>query len=315
MNRSFENKSTLITGGSSGIGLALAKQLAASGANVCIVARDAKRLDDACRQVADCRISEKQTIDTLQADVTNPNTLIPLLKKHMRVRGVPDLLINCASAAQPGEFDQQDIDVFRWMMDVNYLGTVYAIKGIVSEMIARGSGHIVNFSSIVGLVGLYGYSAYGASKFAVHGFSDVLRQELKSTGVRVSIVFPSDTQTPQLEYEERFKPPITKVIAGATQGKILSADAVAAAVLKGIARGRYVILPSADSIWMYRAVRLVGDLAYPILDWLVHWAQRKIDRLKDGQRQENKTDPDKVSGQQVNELHPDGSQQDHVDHP
>jgi len=119
--------------------------------------------------------------------------------------GVPDLLVTqphhpsrvCARP-QPGDFPRDD--------DVNYFGIVYITKAALPGMLQRGSGHIINIASMAAVIGAFGYSAYGASKFAVRGFSDVLRSELKPLGIRVSIVFQSDTDTPQLAYEEPFRP-------------------------------------------------------------------------------------------------------------
>ena len=214
MSLSFLKKTALITGGSSGIGLALARQLAASGANICLLARNATRLESARIEVSGCCIHDDQSVDVLQADVCDPDSVIPRIQDYIKACGSPDILINSAGVAHPGEFADLDLDVFRWMMETNYFGTVYATKAVVDAMITRGSGHIVNISSIAGFLGVYGYTAYGASKFAVRGFSDALRAELKPLGIQVSIVFPPDTETPQLRYENQFKPAVTKALAG-----------------------------------------------------------------------------------------------------
>jgi 3-dehydrosphinganine reductase len=116
-------------------------------------------------------------------------------------------------------------------------------------MMERQSGHIVNFSSIAGFVGTFGYTAYGASKFAVRGLSDALRVEMKPYGISISVVFPPNTDTPQLHYENRFKPEEAHRIEGVV--KLLTADQVAKVVVRGIARRRAYILPGWDTkvIW------------------------------------------------------------------
>lgn len=311
MSLSFEHKTALITGGSSGIGLAVAKKLAASGANVCLLARNPERLESACAEVTAARRHRSQRVDTLQADVSQPDRVIPVIQSYIQAHGVPDILINSAGVAHPGEFRQLNLDVFRWMMDSNYFGTVYATKAVVDAMIARKSGHIVNIASIAGFLGVYGYTAYGASKFAVRGFSDALRAELKPHGVRVSIVFPPDTKTPQLDYENQFKPPVTKALAG--HAKAMNPDTVAEDILRGIRRNRYIIIPGIEGRWMFRLSNLLGSLIYPIMDWLVSDARRKLGGLEYEQRQDYETDPYQVGGQQVHELHPHRSQQDYVD--
>jgi 3-dehydrosphinganine reductase len=136
------------------------------------------------------------------------------------------------------------------MMEVNYFGTVYMTKEVLPAMLKRGSGYIINISSVAGFLGTFGYTAYGASKFAVRGFSDALRAEMRIHGIGVSIIFPQDTQTAQLEYESQYKPPETKALAGNT--KIMSPEDVAHEAIRGIERGRYIILPGLESKLIYR---------------------------------------------------------------
>ena len=99
---------------------------------------------------------------------------------------------------------------------------------------------------MAGFIGTYGYSGYGASKYAVRGFSDVLRAELKPRGVRVSVVYPPDTLTPQLEFEKDLKPAITKELAD-TAG-VMTAEKVASIILRDMQRGRYTILPGISKL-------------------------------------------------------------------
>jgi 3-dehydrosphinganine reductase len=139
-------------------------------------------------------------------------------------------------------------------------------------MIKRGSGHIVNISSIAGFLGVYGYTAYGASKYAVRGFSDVLRAEMKPLGIQVSVVFPPDTDTPQLAYENQFKPPETKELAG--NAHAVSPEIVAKAILRGVARRQYVIIPGFEGKLYYWLGGLVGTGLYPIMDLMVAQARR-----------------------------------------
>jgi 3-dehydrosphinganine reductase len=140
-------------------------------------------------------------------------------------------------------------------------------------MITQGKGSLVNISSQAGFIGVFGYSGYGASKYAVRGLSDVLRAELKPLGIQVSIVFPPDTQTPQLDFEAPLKPPETKAIAGSAH--VLSAELVANAILRDARRGKYVIIPGLEGNLIYRLANALGNFAYPVMDFLVWQAQRK----------------------------------------
>jgi len=266
------HQQALITGGSSGIGLALGKALAREGYNVCLLARDQEKLKLGIQHVSRHIISEDQHIEALSCDVTNYDELSDTLKEWTRKRGVPDLVVNSAGVTYPDYFQNLELETFHWLMDVNYFGTLHVIYCLIPMMIERGSGTIVNICSQAGFVGVFGYSGYSASKYAVRGLSDVLRAEMKPHGIKIAIVFPPDTQTPQLEFEEPLKPEETKAIAGST--KTLTADQVADSILFGLKKNKYVILPGFEGKLFYRLVGLLGNLTYPIMDWMVRRAQK-----------------------------------------
>jgi 3-dehydrosphinganine reductase len=267
------NQLSLITGGSSGIGLALAKKLAARGANVWILARDQAKLDTACAEISASRQNSSQQVGSIAADITNLEQVSAALERFSTSTGVPNLLVNCAGFAHPGYFAEMDLDIFRATMDINYFGTLYVTKALLPGMIERRSGHIVNISSLAGLFGIFGYSAYGPSKFAIRGLSDIMRYELKEHGIRVSVVFPPDTQTPQLEYERPYKPPMTVELDKSS--KVLSADAVASAILEGIIRERYIITPGFDSTLFYHLTNFFG-IVYPAMDFMIALGRRSL---------------------------------------
>jgi len=145
------------------------------------------------------------------------------------------------------------------------------IRAAIPAMISRGSGYIVNLSSAAGFIGVFGYSAYSASKYAVRGLSDVMRAELKPHGVGMSIVFPPDTDTPQYAYEEKIKPAETKYIGG--MANLRPPEEVAQSIIKGINKGDYLIFPSWDVKIIYKLNNLLGAGVYPIMDLLVNRAQ------------------------------------------
>ena len=126
-------------------------------------------------------------------------------------------------------------------MRVDYFGTVHVTRALLPAMIERGTGQIAIVSSLAGVIGIYGYTAYSASKFALVGFAECLRQDLLAHGIGVSLVFPPDTDTPQLTEENRIKPDQTRAIAGNV--KVLSADYVARTTLIGLGKGRHQIIP------------------------------------------------------------------------
>jgi 3-dehydrosphinganine reductase len=269
-NDIFEHKIALVTGGSSGIGLAVSRALAARGAHVWILARDEQRLATALSKIKAEARHDGQEFGALAVDVTDCNAVEHALLQFSSAHAWPDLVINSAGVAHPGYVQELDFEIFRWMMDVNYFGAVYISKAVIPAMIARGSGHLVNISSLAGLLGVYGYSAYGASKFALRGFTDVVRAELKPHGVDVSIVFPPDTDTPQLAYENQYKPAETRALAG--NAGLMRPEEVAAAILRGVAHKRYIILPGLESKLIYRLQGVLGNLIYPLMDFFIRRA-------------------------------------------
>jgi len=191
--------------------------------------------------------------------------------------GVPDVVINSAGIVRPGYIQELSPVTFRRLIEVNYLGTVYVTHAAVPGMIARGSGHIVNISSEGGFLGVGGYTAYCGSKFAVRGFSEALRVELKPAGVGVSVVFPPDTDTPQLAAEKPLRPKEVEILNG---GRVLSPESVAGAIIDGISRRRFLIIPSAEGSIYYWLAGVLGGLQYPIMDLMVNRAYRKAGKPK-----------------------------------
>ncbi|MEW6093965.1 MAG: SDR family oxidoreductase [Chloroflexota bacterium] len=273
----FTGKIALITGGSSGIGLALAKQLAAQGARVWITGRRKDVLTAAGTEV---QSATGRTCSLFPADVSDASQAARLVEEVIRRDGLPDLVINSAGVTQPGYVQDLGLDVFRQMMDINYFGTVNVVKAILPGMIGRGSGHIVNISSAAGFVTGPGYAAYSPSKFAVRGFSDVLRAEMKPHGIRVSVVFPPDTDTPQLAYEKQNKTPELQQLSddasiGPFHFGLLSPEQVAKAILNGVQHGSYIILPGKANYVLYHLVRLLGNLVFSMVDDQWSQARRK----------------------------------------
>lgn len=275
-NQIFYNKLVLITGGSSGIGLALARQLTMAGADVYILARRLEYLTNTILELKVLKVSPDQRIGLVSADVSREKTTLNIIEKFIQKVGSPDYLINSAGITYPGTTVDLPMEIYRSMMEVNYFGMVTLIKAVLPSMVNRGSGHIVNISSLVGFYASYGYSAYAASKFAVKGFSDVLRAELKPTGIRVSVVFPADVDTPQLAYEHTLQPEIMRDINAA--GGLMSPEEVAKLILKDVAKNRYIITPGFQSKLAYFVSQTAGYLLYPIMDFLVSNGLKKAVR-------------------------------------
>ncbi len=269
----FENKMVMITGGSSGIGLSIARELLQMGASLCLLARNQDKLDAAVKELRSLGSQSSQVINTISADVADTEALSQIIPEYLENNPVPDVLINAAGVARPGYVEELDLDIFKWTMDIDFHGTVSMTKLLLPHFLERGSGHIVNFSSLAGVLGVFGYAAYSGAKFAVRGFTDVLRAEMKPRGIKVSIVYPPDTDTPQLAWEDQFKPYETRVLADSD--KPISAETVAHAVIKGMARGKYAIVPGFNAKMTYFLGTSLGNLIYPIMDMLIASAIKK----------------------------------------
>lgn len=280
----WHGKTALITGGSSGIGLAVAQNLAKKGAHVWLLARGVEGLKSAL-EALEC--GEDQNCGMISADVTDWNQVTSAIAQVESSIGVPDIVVNSAGVAHPGYFQELKIEIFHWMMDVNYFGSVYVCKSVIPGMLDRGSGHIVNISTGASLIARFGYSAYGASKYALQGFTDVLRMEMKPLGIKVSIAFPPDTDTPQLVYEKERQPPETQALAGiasvispemASKSTLMSPGEVAETIIHQVERGKYMILPGIEMKLLSWTSRILGSGIYPVLDWIIDRSQRKLER-------------------------------------
>jgi 3-dehydrosphinganine reductase len=274
--RDFAEKNVLITGGASGIGLATAKELFRRKANVMLFDLDSDGIDSALNELkslagelnADLRC-EGETGDV--RDFASIKKVVETMEK----KGTPvDLLVTSAGIAHPGALHELDVEIIKKTIDIDLLGTIYACRAVLPGMIKNGgNGHIALISSMAGLLGVYGYSAYGAAKFGVRGLGEVLRQELKPYGIHVTVLFPPDTDTPQLAYENRFKPEATKAISGTL--KPVSAEYVARCFVKGIRRNRFQVVPTFSG----KLTGVIAKIFTPVLRWYcTHTAQKVVNK-------------------------------------
>ena len=261
--RDFAGKTVYITGGSSGIGLACAGMLAARGANVLIIARRPDLLETAITQIAKNRISEEQRFSSVQLDVSDRDRVAASLSGAVNGFGPPDILINSAGVSFPQKFEDTPFEKYDEIMRVNLYGTWNTISNLLPYL-KQSCGYIVNVSSVAGYIGIFGMTAYSASKFAVIGFSEALRSELKRFDVTVSVLCPPDVDTPMLERAGKIKPEETKAISATA--KIMTAGEVAKAVLDGMGKGSFMILPGSGTRFTYNMKRLFPWLVESITD-------------------------------------------------
>ena len=234
------NKHAIITGGSSGIGRSIAIKLAQQGYSLSLIARDEARLNQAKQDVM-AHSPHVPSILTFSADVSKESEVRYAINEAILKQGPPDLLITSAGIANCDYFDNLSSELFEKNISINYLGSLYAIKAVFPHMKKQKTGHIVLISSGAGLMGIWGYSAYSPSKFAIRGLAEALRPEFKKHGIHISIAYPPDTDTPQLAQEEKTKPIETKKITGTVQP--WSADTIADCIVQGIKKNKFHITP------------------------------------------------------------------------
>ena len=240
-----------VVGGSEGIGLAVARALVAQGVDVAIFGR------------SESKLSAAQMPYAAQLDVTDAAATATALEAAVRDRGVPDLVVSTAGFARAEWFAEAPLDNVRAMIETNYLGTVHVCHALVPHLVEAGRGTIVTTSSMAGLTGVFGYAGYSASKFAVVGFSEALRRELRPSGVHVAVLCPPNTRTPGFDEENRTKP--AEVLAAEEKVKTLEPEQVADYLLKVLPSRPNLVIPGFDSRLGHRVIRHLPRVADRLL--------------------------------------------------
>src|SRR3989442_2253039 len=226
----YQGSAGIVTGASSGLGAQLARDVAAGGMRVALLARRADRLAALADEIrrgggeaiaVPCDVAERASIEGAVARV---------LEHFGRV----DLLVNNAGYGRHVLFKDHDVADIERMMRTNYLGTVYATKAVLPEMRGRGRGWIVNVSSVAGKLGQPDEAAYSASRFAVAGVSEALSYELAPLGIHVMTVYPALVRT------EMFTPAVLARMP-ARSISFLEPAVLSRAVLHALARGRHEV--------------------------------------------------------------------------
>lgn len=270
----FLKKLAFITGGSSGIGLETAMALSSRGCSVVLFARGQAGLEEASKKVAAKAMDASQRFGAISMDVSDNGQVIETIESAVDKFGVPDILINSAGIGYGNYFERISYERFDQVIKINLYGTRNTISAVLPFMKQRGSGHIVNLSSVAGLIGIFGYSLYSASKYALVGFSESLRSELKRQNIVVTVVCPPEVRTPLIEEEAKTMPPESRAVKN--MAGLLEPVQVARVLVRAIVRKRFLVVPglrAKATVFLHRISN--GRLSRMTSDWVVALAARK----------------------------------------
>jgi len=271
----FSDQLAFITGGSSGIGLETARQLAAQGCSLVLIARGDTMLTQACQMIRSGLDERRQKIHWISIDVSDHQDVEQKFRFAVQKFGTPNLLINSAGIGAADYFENTTYEQFDRAMKINVYGTRNTIASLLPFLKQKGGGHIVNVSSLAGLIGMFGYSIYSTTKYALVGFSECLRSELKRFRIRVTLVCPPEVKTPFIEEEAKTLPPEARLIK--SLAGLLTPQQVGRAIIHGIKRKKFLVVPGMAAKFLFAQHRFSNGLLTRLpSDWIGKFGTRLI---------------------------------------
>ena len=220
----LKDKTAIITGGGTGIGLACARLFAQEGARVVIFGRRQDRLDQAQKEIGDAVLA-------VQGDITNASDTVRLVETAVKQLGKVDILINNAGTFTPSPLHETEDDVWDQTFNINMRGVFQLTRKILPQMMAQGSGSIIHISSILGMIAVPGTSAYNASKGALNQFSKSIAVEYGGQGIRSNAICPGMIETEMTEELRSDKALMAEFLKGYPLGRFGKPEEVAQACL------------------------------------------------------------------------------------
>jgi NAD(P)-dependent dehydrogenase (short-subunit alcohol dehydrogenase family) len=267
----------VITGAGSGIGRALSHRLAAEKMSLALADVDDAGLQKTAREVAERTDEKKIQVTTHLVDVSDARRMEQFASEVVQQHERATLLINNAGVALYGFFEEITMADFEWLMGIDFWGVVHGVKNFLPLLRHQPRAHIVNVSSIYGIIAPSGQSAYCAAKFAVRGFTEVLRHELEGTSVGVSCVHPGGIRTPiakSARIGAGVHPSIRDLnLARFDRHAITSPESAADRIVRGVRRNQPRILIGPDAVRLDRLQRLL-----PIRYWKILLKQGEKER-------------------------------------
>lgn len=260
VKKRFEGKVVVVTGASSGIGKYSAIEFAKEGADVALVSRSKDKLELVANEIREIG----NEVLVVPADVSSEQQVNNAVENIVSNFGTIDILFNNAGSSEVGMVEDSNfVANARKLIEVDYFGTIYFTRAVLPIMKKSGSGHIMNMSSVVGRKGFPHFGAYSAAMHAITGFNSSLRQELRGSGINVSIIHPALTQTPLLEHvrSEDMPPPFRRFTP-------VAVNKVVKAVLDGIyyKKTRIIVPFQPKTVLLADAISpTVGDMIVRLL--------------------------------------------------
>lgn len=267
----------VVTGAGGGIGRALALALAREGCALALADKDSHTV---ANTAAEAKKAGAGTVSTHAVDVADLEAMTRFRDEVKQAHQYVHLLVNNAGVALVGELEELSVDDMRWLVDINFWGVVYGTRLFLPLLRESRHGHIVNISSILGIVAVAGQSAYAASKFAVRGFSEAVRHELAGSGIRVTTVHPGGVRTNIARHARlpaKSDPARREqIVKGFDRLARTTPDQAAARIVRAIKRNQQRVIIGSDA-WIMAALRWLMPVNYwRVVDRLLPKERRKI---------------------------------------
>jgi len=207
-------------------------------------------------------------------DVSDNDDVRQKIETAVETFGIPDILINSAGIGTGDYFENISYEQFDKAMKINVYGTRNVISAVLPYMKQKGGGHIVNLASVAGLIGMFGYTTYSTTKYAIVGLTECLRSELKRFNIKVTLVCPPEVKTPFIEEEAKTLPPEARVVKNLAG--LLTPQQAAKAIVRGMKGKKFLIVPGvmAKSLLFWHRISN-GWLTRTPSDWIIKFSCRR----------------------------------------
>ena len=249
----LEGRTVAITGAASGIGESLAHLLATKGCHLALADLQLDRLTELKAELD----ATGREVSIHEVDVSDADQVKRFAREALEIHSHVHVLINNAGVTYMGHFLAHDLSVWDHIVGVNLMGVVYGCHAFIPHMLTLDQAHIVNISSIFGIIGIPGQSAYCSTKFAVRGLSEALWAELHESNIGVTVVHPGGISTNIVNHSEASNPEFKDYMSRVFSQKMMHPDRAAQLIVRGIERNRRRVLITSEAHWGDRLKRLM----------------------------------------------------------